>query len=109
MTSPYYQTEQDIIRTCGYITDDSYIASIFGVSIHKVKRLREKRPKSTRIENRSYKNTGSHINSNDSEINHVKMMELGSKNLLNAIMTLLYEREKRIRNAAKSRRIAQHS
>jgi hypothetical protein len=34
------QTDQDIIRACGYITDDKFIASYFGVDIKRVSNLR---------------------------------------------------------------------
>jgi hypothetical protein len=34
------QTDQDIIRAIGYITDDKYIASYFGVDVKRVNYLR---------------------------------------------------------------------
>jgi len=34
------QTDQDIIRAIGYITDDKYIASYFGVDVKRVNNLR---------------------------------------------------------------------
>jgi hypothetical protein len=35
------QTDQDIIRAIGYITDDKYIASYFGVDVKRVIQLRK--------------------------------------------------------------------
>jgi hypothetical protein len=35
------QTDQDIIRAIGYITDDKYIASYFGVEVRRVNQLRK--------------------------------------------------------------------
>jgi hypothetical protein len=35
------QTDQDIIRAIGYITDDKYIASYFGVDVRRVNQLRK--------------------------------------------------------------------
>ena len=35
------QTDQDIIRAIGYITDDTYIAAYFGVDVKRVNRLRK--------------------------------------------------------------------
>ena len=34
------QTDQDIIRAIGYITDDKYIASYYGVDVRRVHQLR---------------------------------------------------------------------
>jgi len=34
------QTDQDIIRACGYITDNKFIASYFGVDVKRVAALR---------------------------------------------------------------------
>ena len=36
------QTDQDIIKTIGYITDNKYIASYHGVDVRRVIALREK-------------------------------------------------------------------
>ena len=36
------QTDQDIIKTIGYITDDKYIASYHGVDVRRVIDLRKK-------------------------------------------------------------------
>ena len=35
------QTDQDIIRTIGYITDDKFIASYYGVDVRRVVQLRK--------------------------------------------------------------------
>jgi hypothetical protein len=35
------QTDQDIIRAIGYITDDKYIASYYGVDVRRVVQLRK--------------------------------------------------------------------
>ena len=36
------QSDQDIIRTIGYITDDKFIASYYGVDVRRVTALRDK-------------------------------------------------------------------
>ena len=35
------QTDQDIIRAIGYITDDKYIAAYYGVDVKRVNQLRK--------------------------------------------------------------------
>jgi hypothetical protein len=40
------QTDQDIIRAIGYITDDKYIAAYFGVDVKRVNHLRKEVSKS---------------------------------------------------------------
>jgi len=35
------QTDQDIIRTIGYITDDKFIASYYGVDVRRIVQLRK--------------------------------------------------------------------
>ena len=39
------QTDQDIIRAIGYITDMKYIASYYGVDVRRVLQLRDKMKK----------------------------------------------------------------
>ena len=41
------QTDQDIIRAIGYITDMKYIASYYGVDVKRVLQLRDKIKKGT--------------------------------------------------------------
>jgi hypothetical protein len=41
------QTDQDIIRAIGYITDMKYIASYYGVDVRRVLQLRDKMKKGT--------------------------------------------------------------
>jgi hypothetical protein len=41
------QTDQDIIRAIGYITDMKYIASYYGVDVKRVLQLRDKMKKGT--------------------------------------------------------------
>jgi hypothetical protein len=41
------QTDQDIIKTIGYITDNRYIASYYGVDVKRVIHLRDKIKKGT--------------------------------------------------------------
>lgn len=101
MSGPYFQTESDIIRTCSYIKDDSYIASIYGVSIHKVRRLREKVHHSKRSENRAFKETAEPVDFKNSERCHQQMMEDGSMRLLDALLKFFKERERNLRNASK--------
>ena len=95
------QIEQDIIRTCGYIKDDQYIASIYGVKVHKVRRLREKVPQSKRAENRDFCQKAEPIDFNDSERANQQMMEQGSYMLLNSLMQFFKERERSMRHASK--------
>ena len=102
MSGPYFQTESDIIRTCSYIKDDRYIASIYGVSIHKVRHLREKVHHSKRSENRAFKETAEPVDFKNSDRCHQKMMEQGSEMLLNSLMNFFKERERKMRNASKS-------
>ena len=101
MSSPYSQAESDIIRTCSYIKDDRYIASIYGISIHKVRRLREKVRHSKRSENRAFRETAEPVDFKNSERFHQQMMEQGSEMLLNSLMNFFKERERNLRNASK--------
>lgn len=101
MSSPYSQAESDIIRTCSYIKDDRYIASIYGISIHKVRRLREKVRHSKRSENRAFKEAAEPVDFKNSERCHQQMMEEGSKRLLNNLICFFKERERNLRNASK--------
>lgn len=101
MSSSYFQTESDIIRTCSYIKDDSYIASVYGVSVHRVRRLREKVHHSKRSENRTFRQTAEPVDFKNSERFHQQMMEQGSEMLLNSLMNFFKERERNLRNASK--------
>lgn len=103
MSSPYFQTEQDIIRTCGYIKDDQYIASVYGVSVWRVKRLREKVPQNKRAENRAYHHQGEPVDYKNSERAYHQMMEIGSRSLLEKLLKFFDERRKRMNDATKSR------
>ena len=102
MSSSYFQTESDIIRTCSYIKDDRYIASVYGVSVHRVRRLRERVHHSKRSENRAFRETAEPVDFKNSERFHQQMMEQGSEMLLNSLMNFFKERERKMRNASKS-------
>lgn len=100
MSSAYFQVESDIVRTCGYIKDDQYIASVYGVSVHKVHRLREKVPQNKRAENRAFRQQAEPVDFKNSERANQMMMEQGSQRLLESMMQFFKERERKI-NAAK--------
>lgn len=102
MSGPYFQTESDIIRTCSYIQDDSYIASVYGVSIDRVRRLREKVHHSKRSENRAFREPAEPVDFKNSERAYHQMMEQGSEMLLNSLMQFFYERERTMHNASQS-------
>lgn len=105
MVSQFSQNEADIIRTCGYIKDDQYIASVFGVSISKVRRLREKVPKQKRVQRKIMRHlleASEPVDFKNNERIHVRMMQEGSKRLLDSLMNFFKERERKMRNAAKS-------
>ena len=101
MSGSYFQTESDIIRTCSYIKDDSYIASAYGVSIHRVRRLREKVHHSKRLENRAFREPAEPVDFKNSERANQQMMEQGSEMLLNSLIQFFDERERNLRNASK--------
>lgn len=101
MSSAYFDTERDIIRTCGYIKDDKYIASVYGVSVHKVRRLREKVPQNKRAENRAFRQQAEPVNIKDCDRTHRSMMEHGSTAMLNSLMRFFAERERNLRHASK--------
>ena len=101
MSSHYFQTESDIIRTCGYIKDDKYIASIYGVSVNKVREMREKVHHSKRSENRAFREISEPVDSKNNERCYQRMMAEGSKRLLDSLMCFFNERERNLRNASK--------
>lgn len=101
MSSAYHQSEQDIVRTCGYIKDDRYIASVYGVSVHKVRRLREKVPQNKRAENRAFRQQAEPVDFKNSERANQMMMEQGYQRLLESLMQFFKQRERNMRHASK--------
>ena len=99
------QTDQDIIRAIGYITDMRYIASYYGVDVKRVIALRDKakKPKQETVvvelsneahaKPRSY-STG--LNS-DCERKWNKNAKKGSAALLKALLKFYENREARLR------------
>lgn len=98
MSSRFSQNESDIIRTCGYISDDKYIASVFGVSIYKVQRLRQK--VKVKKNNTGESSPSSYTKLSDQE--HRTMMERGSYRLLKSLIQFFNEREERISKGSKA-------
>ena len=102
MITMSHQNEQDVIRTCGYIKDDQYIASVYGISIQKVRRLREKVPKKKLREVIAFQQNAEPINLKESDRWNQNMMEQGSQKLLDALIEFFKERERKLRHAPKS-------
>ena len=96
--STFGSSDREIANATVYIKDDKYIASIYGVQPYRVARLRKERakkngaliglPKGSDPKN---SNVGS-----DSELLHRNSMEEGSARLLDALLTYLRERERRV-------------
>lgn len=97
MASPMHHADYEIMRACGYIKDDRYLASIFGVTIHRVRRMREKYMEEEEHAGRAMRayNRLSYTDPSVSYDKYVADMEAGSYKLLSAIHRLLVERERR--------------
>ena len=100
-------TDQEIINTIGYITDDRYIASYYGVDVRRVNQLRSKveKPKEDKAEavlpevehatTAKPKKSSAGLNS-DSERKWNKNAKEGSAQLLKALLKFFANREHRI-------------
>lgn len=100
------QTDQDIIRAIGYITDDAYIAAYYGVEISRVNRLRKevgnRKAKVETLRTAKQPENGrplassSGLNS-DSERKWNANAKEGSAQLLKALLKFFANRERRLR------------
>jgi hypothetical protein len=102
------QTDQDIIRAIGYITDMRYIASYYGVDVKRVTALRDKikigkekkveevRPEVEHATTAKPNANSTGLNS-DSERKWNKNAKEGSAALLKALLKFFANREDRIR------------
>ena len=90
-------TDAEILRVTGYIKDNKYIASIYGVSIHKVKRLREQQSERAdkSIDRRNLVEHASYDSSAYDEM-HISNMERGSSRLRDGILAYFYDRNGRV-------------
>ena len=95
MVSPFCSNEREIMRVCGYIKDDRYIADYYGIPVSRVRFLRARVERPRRQEDRAFSNHGEPIDVRRAEDEHTSHMERGSQKLLQAIMNLLQEREKK--------------
>ena len=102
------QTDQDIIRAIGYITDMKYIASYYGVDVKRVTALRDKikmgaekkvevvRPEVEHATTAKPNANSTGLNS-DSERKWNKNAKEGSAALLKALLKFFENRERRLR------------
>ena len=117
------QTDQDLIRAIGYITDMNYIASYYGVDVKRVIALRDKvkKPSDTKVTKATKvtkvtkdteveavkpgKTTRSADYSygwnNDAERKWNKNAKEGSAALLKALLKFFENRERRLREQSK--------
>jgi hypothetical protein len=93
-------TDQEILKTIGYITDNKYIASYHGVDVKRVIALRETlHERKAKVEKAIYvssKNAPADM-SNDSERKWNASAREGSAELLKALNKFFESRERRIR------------
>jgi len=102
------RTDQEIINTIGYITDDRYIASYYGVDVRRVNQLRSKikKPKEDEVkaelpevEHATTAKPKAHstgLNS-DSERKWNANAKAGSAALLKALLKFFENRERRLK------------
>ena len=98
------QLDQDIIRACGYITDNKFIASYFGVEIKRVIKLRVEVDKvNTKTKQASAKPSKvASINWNsDAERKAIRDAKQGSAALLKALNKFFVNRQRRLELEAK--------
>ena len=97
MSVYYGASDSEIRRVCKYISDDKYIASLFGVTVWRVARVRKQldKLKPEYSEGRNLVDL-TPFSSGDNEMVHRKKMEEGSNRLREALMSFLYERQARI-------------
>jgi hypothetical protein len=102
------QTDQDLIRAIGYITDMRYIASYYGVDVKRVIALRDKIKKGTENKVEAVKPEVEHATTakpnaystglnSDSERKWNAGAKRGSAALLKALLKFYENRERRIR------------
>jgi hypothetical protein len=93
-------TDQEILKTIGYITDNKYIASYHGVDVKRVIALRETlHERKAKVEKATYVSSKSAPAdmSNDSERKWNASAREGSAELLKALLKFFENRERRIR------------
>ena len=102
------QTDQDLIRAIGYITDMHYIASYYGVDVKRVIALRDKvkKPKDTKVEAVKPVKTSQSIDyapgwNSDAERKWNANAKEGSAALLAALLKFFENRERRLREQSK--------
>lgn len=100
------KADQDIIRAIGYITDDKYIATYFGVDVRRVNRLRkEVSTRKAKVEtvrqvklSENAKPTSQYSGMNsDSERKWNANAKEGSAQLLKALLKFFANRERRLK------------
>jgi hypothetical protein len=93
-------TDQEILKTIGYITDNKYIASYHGVDVKRVIALRETlHERKAKVEKAIYVSSKSAPAdmSNDSERKWNASAREGSAELLKALNKFFENRERRLR------------
>lgn len=87
-------SDSEIGRTSRYMKDDKYIASIYGVSVERVKRARAKEIERNKHKDKPFDGK-IHIEplSFTKDEEHAKRMERGSTMLRDAVLTLILTRE----------------
>ena len=110
------QTDQDLIRAIGYITDMNYIASYYGVDVKRVIALRDKvkKPNNTKVTKATKATKDTEVEAvkpgkttrsadysygwnNDAERKWNKNAKEGSAALLKALLKFFENRERRLR------------
>jgi hypothetical protein len=102
------QTDQDIIRAIGYITDMKYIASYYGVDVKRVLQLRDKIKKPKQVKPQDERREVEHATTakpnaysfglnSDSERKWNANAKEGSAALLKALLKFYENRERRLR------------
>jgi hypothetical protein len=86
-------TDTEIAKVTGYIKDDNYIASLYGVSVHRVRRLRHKRAQEV-VNSMDRRNLANHLPYSSSERDdmHITDMQRGSNRLREKLLAYLHER-----------------
>jgi hypothetical protein len=100
-------TDQDILKTISYITDNKYIATYHGVDVKRVIALRDKIKKVEAVQPEVEHATTAKPNANstglnsDSERKWNKNAKEGSAALLKALLKFFEDRERRLREQSK--------
>lgn len=96
--SAFMFSDKEISNTTSYIKDDSYVASVYGVTRYRVARLRKEREEAKAAAKAAKAADNSRSNGwTDSETAHRKKMQEGSAQLLEALLNYLHERDVRSR------------